>query len=64
MLRVAAAQAAVAAQADAVVGDLDEPAQMHLVAHVGAARGVGPFPEGLEALRVGLAEPGEDLVVG
>ncbi len=47
-----------------MVGDLDEPAQVHLVAHVGVTRGVGLFPEGFETPRVGLAEPGQDLVVG
>ncbi len=54
---VARAQAAVVALAQAVVGDFDEPAQVHLVAHVLFAHAVGLLPEVVERIALGLTQP-------
>ena len=60
-LAIAGPHAAVGALADAVVGDLDEAAQMHLVAHVGAPGLVGHLPQFLQDGWVGLLEPAHGL---
>ena len=52
--------AAVGAAPDAVVRDLDEAAQVDLVAHALAPHGVRPAVEPREAARVGLVKPGQD----
>ena len=51
------AQAAVAAARGAVVGDLDQPAQMDLVADVLLPQPIGGLPQLVQTLGVLLAEP-------
>jgi hypothetical protein len=52
------------ALADAVAGDLDEAAQMDVVADVGSADFIGAGEELLQRGGVFFAQPVEDLFVG
>lgn len=57
-------QSAIAAEPDAVVGYLDQAAEMHLAADVHLPRLVRQLPESGQTGLVRLAEPTQNLVVG
>ena len=62
-LGASGAEAAVVALTHAMVGDLDEAAEMDFVAHIFATNIIGLGEEPLQLCRVGLFEPVEDFLM-